>query len=84
MVALDLQENNMSNVYVKDISKYNKLDIYRILALYEVKDPCIQHAVKKLLCAGLRNGKKPLQQDYEEAIESIKRALEMIAEDSAV
>lgn len=74
----------MSNVYVKDISKYNKLDIYRILSLYEVKDPCIQHAVKKLLCAGLRNGKKPMQQDYTEAIESIQRALEMINEDHLV
>lgn len=74
----------MDNVYVKDISHYNKLDIYRILALYEVRNPCIQHAIKKLLCAGLRNGKKPLQQDYEEAVESIHRALEMIAEDSVV
>lgn len=74
----------MSNVYVKDISKYNKLDIYRILALYEVQDPCIQHAIKKLLCAGLRNGKKPMQQDYKEAIESIQRALEMLNEDNIV
>ena len=51
-------QNNNNNPYIVDISKYNKLDIYRILKLYEVSDPCLQHAIKKLLCAGKRGVKK--------------------------
>ena len=53
-------QNNNNNPYIVDISKYNKLDIYRILKLYEVNDPCLQHAIKKLLCAGKRGGGKKL------------------------
>lgn len=71
------------SAYVKNIVKYSKLDIYRICHLYEVGDPGIQHAIKKLLCAGKRNGGKSLEQDYREAIASIQRAIEMIHEDAA-
>lgn len=51
-------KNNNNNPYIVDISKYDKLDIYRILKLYEVSDPCLQHSIKKLLCAGKRGVKK--------------------------
>ena len=74
-------KNNNNNPYIVDISKYNKLDIYRILKLYEVSDPCVQHAIKKLLCAGKR-GLKPQTQDINEAILSLKRFLEMQGEDN--
>ena len=74
-------QNNNSNPYIVDISKYNKLDIYRILKLYEVSDPCLQHAIKKLLCAGKR-GVKNQTQDINEAILSLKRFLEMQGEDN--
>ena len=74
-------QNNNSNPYIVDISKYNKLDIYRILKLYEVSDPCLQHAIKKLLCAGKR-GVKNQTQDINEAILSLKRLLEMQGEDN--
>ena len=72
---------NNNNPYIVDISKYNKLDIYRILKLYEVSDPCLQHAIKKLLCAGKR-GSKNFLQDVNEAILSLKRLLEMQGEDN--
>lgn len=72
---------NNNNPYIVDISKYNKLDIYRILKLYEVSDPCLQHAIKKLLCAGKRGGKNQIQ-DINEAILSLKRLLEMQGEDN--
>lgn len=68
--------------YFRDVSHLEGLDIYRILALYEVTDPAIQHAVKKLLCAGSR-GVKDRERDYREAVDSINRALEMIEEDEA-
>ena len=72
---------NNNNPYIVDISKYNKLDIYRILKLYEVNDPCLQHAIKKLLCAGKR-GVKNQTQDINEAMQSLKRFLEMQGEDN--
>ena len=74
---------NNNNPYIVDISKYNKLDIYRILKLYEVNDPCLQHAIKKLLCAGKR-GVKYQTQDINEAILSLKRLLEMQGEDNGI
>lgn len=70
-----------NNPYIVDISKYDKLDIYRILFLYEVNNPCIQHAIKKLLCAGKR-GAKNTTQDISEAIQSLQRYLEMQGEDN--
>ena len=73
----------IDNPYIVDISKYNKLDIYRILKLYEVSDPCLQHAIKKLLCAGKR-GVKNQTQDINEAILSLKRFLEMQGEDNGI
>ena len=74
---------NNNNPYIVDISKYNKLDIYRILKLYEVSDPCLQHAIKKLLCAGKR-GVKNQKQDVNGAILSLKRFLEMQGEDNGI
>ena len=74
-------QNNNNNPYIVDISKYNKLDIYRILSLYDVTDPCLQHAIKKLLCAGKR-GVKNQTQDINEVILSLKRFLEMQGEDN--
>jgi hypothetical protein len=66
--------------YYKDVSHLQKVDVYRVLELYNVTNPCIQHAVKKLLCAGGR-GAKGTERDLIEAIDSITRALDMIAED---
>ena len=78
-----IDNSYIDNPYIVDISKYNKLDIYRILKLYEVSDPCLQHAIKKLLCAGKR-GVKNQTQDINEAILSLKRFLEMQGEDNGI
>jgi hypothetical protein len=51
-----------------------------VLKLYEVNDPCIAHAVKKLLCAGQRGGKSK-NQDVIEAIASLSRYLQLEKED---
>lgn len=67
--------------YYKDVKYLETLDVYRILKLFNVSDPCIQHALKKLLVAGGRGAGKDISQDLDEAIDSIKRALEMIKED---
>ena len=81
MIYYNNNNPHIDNPYIVDISKYNKLDIYRILKLYEVSDPCLQHAIKKLLCAGKR-GVKNQTQDINEAIQSLKRLLEMQGEDN--
>ena len=81
MIYYNNNNTYIDNPYIVDISKYNKLDIYRILKLYEVSDPCLQHAIKKLLCAGKR-GVKNQTQDINEAILSLQRLLEMQGEDN--
>ena len=81
MIYYNNNNSYIDNPYIVDISKYDKLDIYRILKLYEVSDPCLQHAIKKLLCAGKR-GVKNQKQDVNEAILSLKRFVEMQGEDN--
>lgn len=66
--------------YHKNIEHLTYLDVYRILSLFNVTNPAIQHAIKKLLVPG-RRGAKDLERDLREAIVSINRALQMIAED---
>ena len=53
------------------------VDVYDVLRAFNVTDPAIQHAIKKLLCTGIR-GHKDSRQDLEEAIQSIDRALDVI------
>ena len=67
--------------YYKNVAHLESIDVYRVLELFDVTDPCLQHAVKKLLCAGVR-GVKDQNKDIQEAIDSLQRALEMRNEDS--
>lgn len=68
--------------YFKDVSQFQFVDVYRVLKLFSVTDPCLQHAIKKLLVAGGRGAGKSIERDLQEAIDSINRALQMIAEDN--
>ncbi len=67
--------------YFKDVSHLKDIDVYRVIKLFNVSDPCVQHAVKKLLVAGGRGAGKDIERDLREAVDSINRALQMIAED---
>lgn len=67
--------------YHKDVSKLESVDVYRVLLLFNVTDPCLQHAVKKLLVAGGRGAGKDIGKDVQEAIDSLKRYQEMRDED---
>lgn len=67
--------------YHKDVRHLETIDVYRVLALFNVADPCIQHAVKKLLVAGGRGAGKDVSKDIQEAIDSLQRWQEMGAED---
>lgn len=66
--------------YKKDVSHLQFIDVYRVLELFGVTSPARQHAIKKLLCAGQR-GVKDLERDLREAVDSVHRELQMIAED---
>lgn len=66
--------------YFRDVSALEKIDIYRFLDLFGVTGSPHQHAIKKIACAGQR-GAKDARKDLNEAMVSIKRALEMLDED---
>jgi hypothetical protein len=69
------------NHYFKNVAHLNDVDVYRVLQLFNVTDPCIQHAVKKLLVAGGRGAGKDISKDIQEAIDSMQRWQEMREED---
>lgn len=50
------------------------VDVYAVLNAFEVKDPALQHLIKKALCAGLR-GHKDTEQDMHDIIDSGHKAL---------
>jgi hypothetical protein len=66
--------------YQKSVEHLKWIDVYRVLVLFGVSNPCLQHAIKKLLCAGQR-GAKDERKDIEEAVSSLVRCLEMQTED---
>lgn len=79
---LDMSVGNKHPHYHKDVSNLQTVDVYRVLALFNVTDPCIQHAVKKLLVAGGRGAGKDIGKDVQEAIDSLERFKEMRVEDT--
>jgi hypothetical protein len=62
---------------------YPTIDVYRVLEIFNVTNPAIQHAVKKLLCTGIRGGKN-FDQDLAESIQALTRLQEMRREDAAL
>lgn len=74
--------SNGYNHYFKSVQGLTHIDVYRVLSLFEVTNPAIAHAVKKLLVAGGR-GAKDTKKDVAEAIVSLKRWEQMQEEDCA-
>lgn len=70
------------NKYLKPYP-YQDIDVYRVLTTFEIIDPGVQHAVKKLLFAGTR-GSKDYITDLQEAISAIERSIEMERETIAL
>lgn len=69
--------------YFKDVSRLETVDIYRVLHLFDVADPCLQHAAKKILVAGGRGAGKDIARDVQEAIDTLLRWQAMRAEEVA-
>jgi hypothetical protein len=68
------------NKYVRKIkdcttgTAYVEVDVYSVLEAFNITCPGRQHAIKKLLCAGLRS-KGSAANDLKEAIDAIRRAI---------
>ena len=69
------------NHYYKNVSHLEYIDVYRVLELFNVTDPCLQHAMKKLLVAGGR-GHKDISRDIQDVIDSCVRWQEMQRENN--
>lgn len=78
-----MNNDRKHNHYFKDVSKLDTVDVYRVLELFNVANPSIAHAVKKLLVAGGRGAGKDITQDINEAIDSLQRWKDMREEDAA-
>lgn len=70
--------------YYKNVTHLEFVDVYRVLDMFGVSDPCIQHAVKKLLVAGGRGAGKDITRDIQESVDTLMRWLEMRTEDRAL
>lgn len=66
--------------YFKSVEGLKFIDVYRVLQIFGVTDPCIQHAVKKLLVAGGRGAGKDINRDIQESIDTLVRWQEMQTE----
>lgn len=66
--------------YFKSVRGLDSIDVYRVLQLFEVTDPALQHIVKKALCAG-RRGSKSFEKDVREIAVAAKRRVEMLEEE---
>ena len=62
--------------YFKNVSHLEWVDAYRVADLFGVTDPCIQHALKKLLVTGNR-GYKDVATDVQDVIDTLERWKEM-------
>jgi hypothetical protein len=69
--------NHSGSKYLRDVQLIgSKIDVYAVLVAFGVSCPARQHAIKKLLCAGLR-GKGDELQDLREAVDAVRRAIEI-------
>lgn len=59
-----------------DLNRFADVDVYAVLEAFNVTCPARQHAVKKLLCAGMRN-KGSQVEDLLGALAAINRAVEL-------
>ena len=77
-----MKPNQKHPHYFKSVDGFKTVDVYRVLSLFVVTDPCIQHAVKKLLVAGGRGAGKNIARDIQEAIDTLERWKEMQQENA--
>lgn len=80
---LDGMTASKYSAYFKDVRHIDTIDVYRVVDLFgcEKHGHPISHAAKKLLLSGSRTGGKDVEEDVREAIDTLRRWLEMRKED---
>lgn len=70
--------NKSGSKYLREVtcSIDGRVDVYAVLEAFNVTCPARQHAIKKLLCTGIR-GKGDSRQDLQEASDAVSRAIQM-------
>lgn len=70
--------NPSGSKYLRSVpcSILGHVDVYSVIDAFSVACPARAHAIKKLLCAGLR-GKGDTLQDLREARDAVERAIQM-------
>lgn len=73
------------NHYFKSVEHLDEVDVYRMCDIFRVDDcsGATQHALKKLLLPGQRGAGKDRRKDYQEAIDTLQRRLNMWDEDES-
>lgn len=76
--------NQSGSKYLREMTHMvdGRADVYAVLIAFDVRCPARQHAIKKLLCSGIR-GKGDCLQDLREARDAIDRAIQ-IAEQTVI
>ncbi len=71
--------NKSGSKYLRQIklTADGECDVYAVLMAFNVTCPARQHAIKKLLCSGIR-GKASELQDLEEARDAIDRSIQLL------
>lgn len=64
-----------TNKYQRKVAS-TVVDVYDVLTAFNVTNPATAHAIKKLLCPGVRGHKDKLT-DLKEALHSIERAIHL-------
>ena len=67
---------DIKNKYHREIKPGVFVDVYDVLKAWDVKNPALQHLIKKALQPGER-GHKDLQQDLDDIVASALRAKEL-------
>lgn len=75
-VEVQMATYSQHSHYFKDVRDLNVIDVYQVLKLFNVTDPCLQHIVKKALVVGGR-GHKDFERDLKDIHDTSKRALEI-------
>lgn len=67
----------MGNKYLRQVPTTG-IDVYDVLVAFKVTCPARAHAIKKLLCSGLRPGGKTELQDLREAMQAMERSIAIV------
>ena len=76
--AKPVKFNDSGSKYLRKVTltEDGRIDVYAVLLAFDVTCPARQHAIKKLLCSGLR-GKGDVLQDLREAQDAITRSAQL-------